>query len=135
MTRRQKDLAEAESYGSPGTPLFFINGRLVSGAQPFAVFQRVIDEELQGTAGGGAGSFEAWWAEHGSISYFIRDAHSLYLETLSEVGIVGGVLLVAGAALGNGRDEPDGAAEIAARGVNTSCTPPGVGAKLPPRRR
>ncbi len=54
--RWQKDLAEAESYGSPGTPLFFINGRLVSGAQPFAVFQRVIDEELAGTAGGGAGS-------------------------------------------------------------------------------
>ena len=54
--RWRKDLAEAESYGSPGTPLFFINGRLVSGAQPFAVFQRVIDEELAGTAGGGAGS-------------------------------------------------------------------------------
>ena len=54
--RWRKDLAEAEYYGSPGTPLFFINGRLVSGAQPFAVFQRVIDEELAGTAGGGAGS-------------------------------------------------------------------------------
>ena len=54
--RWRKDLVEAESYGSPGTPLFFINGRLVSGAQPFAVFAKVIDEELAGTAGGGAGS-------------------------------------------------------------------------------
>jgi predicted DsbA family dithiol-disulfide isomerase len=54
--RWQRDLAEAKSYGDPGTPLFFINGRLVSGAQPIGVFTRVIDEELARTAGGGAGS-------------------------------------------------------------------------------
>ena len=54
--RVRRDLAEAESYGSPGTPLFFINGRLVSGAQPAAVFIRVIDEELARASGGGAGS-------------------------------------------------------------------------------
>ena len=54
--RVRRDLAEAESYGSPGTPLFFVNGRLVSGAQPAAVFMRVIDEELARAAGGGAGS-------------------------------------------------------------------------------
>ncbi|MBX7193206.1 MAG: DsbA family protein [Sandaracinaceae bacterium] len=29
-----------------GTPSFFINGRLVQGAQPFESFQRVIDQEL-----------------------------------------------------------------------------------------
>jgi protein-disulfide isomerase len=54
--RWQRDLAEAKSYGDPGTPLFFINGRLVSGAQPIGVFIRVIDEELAKTSGGGAGS-------------------------------------------------------------------------------
>jgi protein-disulfide isomerase len=54
--RWRKDLADAESYGTPGTPLFFVNGRLVSGAQPFAAFAAVIDEELAGTAGGGAGA-------------------------------------------------------------------------------
>jgi protein-disulfide isomerase len=31
-----------------GTPAFFINGRFLSGAQPFEAFQRVIDEELEG---------------------------------------------------------------------------------------
>ena len=36
--------------------MFFVNGRLVSGAQPFGVFARVIDEELKGTAGGGDGT-------------------------------------------------------------------------------
>jgi protein-disulfide isomerase len=29
-----------------GTPAFFINGRLVSGAQPLESFVRVIEEEL-----------------------------------------------------------------------------------------
>jgi protein-disulfide isomerase len=54
--RWRRDLADAESYGASGTPMFFVNGRLVSGAQPFAVFARVIEEELKGTAGGGDGS-------------------------------------------------------------------------------
>ena len=54
--RVRKDLADAQSYGASGTPMFFVNGRLVSGAQPYAVFARVIDEELRGTSGGGAGS-------------------------------------------------------------------------------
>jgi hypothetical protein len=43
--------------------------------------------------GRGAGTYEAWWARHGSITYFIRDAHSLWLETMGELGIVGLVLL------------------------------------------
>jgi len=39
--------------------------------------------------GQGAGSWEAWWAQHGSIAMFTRDAHSLYLETLGELGLIG----------------------------------------------
>jgi protein-disulfide isomerase len=30
-----------------GTPSFFVNGRFLSGAQPFESFKRVIDEELK----------------------------------------------------------------------------------------
>ena len=41
-----KDFADGQSYGVTGTPAFFINGRKVSGAQPFSVFQTIIDEEL-----------------------------------------------------------------------------------------
>ena len=44
--------------------------------------------------GKGAGSYEAWWAEHGSIRKFVRSAHSLYLETLGELGLVGFALLM-----------------------------------------
>ncbi len=45
--------------------------------------------------GRGAGSFEAWWAQHESIPAFVRDAHSLYLETLGELGLIGFGLLIA----------------------------------------
>src|SRR5205823_5561059 len=45
--------------------------------------------------GGGAGSYQAYWAKHGSIQYFVKDAHSLYLQSLGELG-VGGLLLVLG---------------------------------------
>ncbi len=44
--------------------------------------------------GQGAGTYESWWAEHASFTYFVRDAHSRYLEALGELGIVGFVLAV-----------------------------------------
>ena len=42
----EADLAAGNDVGVNGTPAFFINGRTLSGAQPFSVFKRVIDEEL-----------------------------------------------------------------------------------------
>ncbi len=41
------DLREASELGITGTPSFFINGRYLSGAQPFANFKRMIDEALE----------------------------------------------------------------------------------------
>ena len=40
------DQALATQLGARGTPYFFVNGRQLRGAQPFAAFQKVIDEEL-----------------------------------------------------------------------------------------
>jgi len=42
----QKDMADGAAVGIQGTPGFIVNGKLVSGAQPFAVFKQVIDAEL-----------------------------------------------------------------------------------------
>ncbi|MFI5179306.1 MAG: DsbA family protein, partial [Vicinamibacterales bacterium] len=36
-----------DDAGVNGTPAFFINGRVLSGAQPFEEFKRVIEEELE----------------------------------------------------------------------------------------
>jgi protein-disulfide isomerase len=45
-TRIETDMALAEQIGARGTPTFFINGRVLSGAQPLEAFKAVIDEEL-----------------------------------------------------------------------------------------
>lgn len=37
----------------------------------------------------GAGTFNGWWAAHGTLPVFIQNAHSLPLETLAELGILG----------------------------------------------
>ena len=42
----QKSLDEGIRLGVTGTPAFFINGELLSGAQPVESFARVIEREL-----------------------------------------------------------------------------------------
>ncbi|MFH1134169.1 MAG: thioredoxin domain-containing protein [Nanoarchaeota archaeon] len=44
----QKDMADGQAAGVRGTPAFLINGQLVSGAQPFASFETVIEAKLKG---------------------------------------------------------------------------------------
>lgn len=44
------DLDDGTKVGVNGTPAFFINGRLISGAVPFEQFKTVIDEEISGSA-------------------------------------------------------------------------------------
>ena len=46
----------------------------------------------------GPGTFEFWWERHGAYAGFVRNAHSLYLESLAELGVVG-FLLILGFAL------------------------------------
>jgi hypothetical protein len=50
------------------------------------------DEPVRGI---GAGGYEAWWAQHGTLPYFIRNAHSLIVEVLAELGVLGLAALVA----------------------------------------
>jgi O-antigen ligase len=49
------------------------------------------DHELAGT---GAGTYQNVWAANRPVAFFVRDAHSLYIEVLGELGVVGFSLLV-----------------------------------------
>lgn len=64
------------------------NGRIQHWEEAVDAWRR---EPLKGT---GAGTYELTWAQHRPSEFTVRDGHSLYLETLSELGVVGGVLLV-----------------------------------------
>jgi protein-disulfide isomerase len=46
MSWLKSGYAAMSRLGVRGTPAFFVNGRFISGAQPFEVFKKVIDEEL-----------------------------------------------------------------------------------------
>jgi O-Antigen ligase len=81
----------------------FVRTHLLSGGGSgrWQFWRSAVDQfETRPVLGRGAGSYEAWWAEHATFSHFIRDAHSLYLEVLGELGLVGFALIVA--ALGSG---------------------------------
>ena len=66
-----------------------------SGNGRWQLWSAAVDEfKAEPVHGGGAGSYEAWWTEHGTLSVFVRDAHALYPEVLGELGIVGFVLLL-----------------------------------------
>ena len=43
----ERETAAAANLGGRGTPFFIVNQRLLVGAQPFGVFQKMIDEELK----------------------------------------------------------------------------------------
>ncbi len=81
--------AKSVSHSSSRFESFSSNGRW-----PFweATLHENATAPLIGT---GSGSFESWWARHGTKGGFVQDAHSLYFETLGELGIIGLALLVA----------------------------------------
>ena len=52
------------------------------------------DAQAHPLLGSGAGSFERYWLQHRTIGEKVRDAHSLYMETLAELGPLGLALLI-----------------------------------------
>jgi hypothetical protein len=48
-TKVRQESLSIQSMGVRGTPAFLLNGTFISGAQPFEVFQQVIEEQLSST--------------------------------------------------------------------------------------
>ncbi len=49
LTIIDRNYQSGVKLGVTGTPAFFINGRRISGAQPYAAFERIIEDELKTT--------------------------------------------------------------------------------------
>lgn len=82
--------ANATATADPAARLTNLNG-----TRP-QIWEVAADEfTAQPLTGSGPGTFEFVWSQSGKASEFVKDAHSLYLETLSEQGIPGLLLLLA----------------------------------------
>jgi hypothetical protein len=72
----------------------------VSSSGRYQFWEAAVDaNESEPLLGIGPGTFEFWWARNGLYAGFVRDAHSLYLETLAELGVIG-FLLIGGLVVG-----------------------------------
>jgi hypothetical protein len=93
------DTFRTNSFTSGGSNTSYVNTHLLSSSGSGRwQFWGAASSEFQAHPlnGGGAGSWEAWWLQHDTLGpFFTQYAHSIYLETLAELGIVG-LLLIAG---------------------------------------
>ena len=84
--------AAGTDHGPTGNPRFGeTSSRLAStGSNRYdywdVALSTAADNPLYGV---GSGGFATEWLQHRDIDEVVRDAHSLYLETLAELGIVG----------------------------------------------
>lgn len=72
-------------------------GRLGSsdGSGRYQMWQAAMDAHASAPWRGiGPGTYDLWWSRNGSLADIVRDAHSLYLETLAETGYIGFALVV-----------------------------------------
>jgi len=72
-----------------------IAARLVGTNRPLYWHVAWKEYRLNPVLGSGAGTFDAYWLRYRSVDSFARDAHSLYVETLAELGPLGLALVVA----------------------------------------
>lgn len=66
----------------------------LGGSNRYQYWQTAVNAfDSKPLTGIGPGTFEFYWAQHAPLRQYIRNAHSLYLETLAESGIVGLLML------------------------------------------
>jgi len=94
MTRHARNAFSASPHGTGSTSL---NSRLFSfsGNGRAELWAAARDDyRAHRWTGAGAGTFERYWQSQKDASFKVRDAHSLYVETLAELGPFGLALLV-----------------------------------------
>ena len=84
--------SDFKRQGSPGKGATRLNS--VAGEGRYQFWSAAVrEEQSKPLTGTGSGTFEYWWNRDGDIRASVIDAHSLYLQTLGELGIVGLALL------------------------------------------
>jgi O-Antigen ligase len=88
------------SYGAAGQTFTQQHLLSSSGSGRWQFWTAAVDQfRAHPLNGGGAGSWQAYWLQHNTLGgFFTQFAHSVYLEALGELGVVG-LLLLAGAVL------------------------------------
>jgi O-Antigen ligase len=83
---------EFKEKGSPGKGADRLSS--AAGQNRYQLWSAAVHENAtRPLAGTGSGTFEYWWARNADVDEVVRDTHSLYLQTLGELGIVGLALL------------------------------------------
>jgi len=86
--------SEFKDGGSPGKGAQRLSS--FAGQNRFQYWESAVRENsTRPLTGTGSGTFEYWWTRDGTNSDIVRDTHSLYMQTLGELGLAGLVVLVA----------------------------------------
>jgi hypothetical protein len=84
---------EFRGGGNAGTGTARLNS--FAGESRYALWKSAIAENATAPLiGTGSGTFELWWNRDAAGTESVHDAHSFYLQTLGELGIVGLLLLL-----------------------------------------
>lgn len=84
--------AEFKEKNSPGKGAARLGS--AAGQNRYQLWSAAVHENAtRPLAGTGSGTFQFWWAQHADVDEVVRDTHSLYMQTLGELGIVGLALL------------------------------------------
>lgn len=85
--------SEFKEKGSPGKGTERLSS--TAGQNRYQLWSAAVKENAsEPLTGTGSGTFEYWWARNADVPEIVRDTHSLYLQTLGELGIVGLLLLL-----------------------------------------
>jgi hypothetical protein len=96
--RASNAIDEFKGGGNAGTGTSRLNS--FAGESRYALWKSAIDESKTAPLiGTGSGTFEFWWDRDAAGTEAVHDAHSFYLQTLGELGIVGLLLLLGFVAL------------------------------------